>query len=96
MIFRPIPQFTVEDNAKYECKVDGSLGTYRVVIIIDECNDDRLVTRESIDIEHTNCTCKAFTMTKVPMCKHITGFIEQLRNMGIKIMGVPIEPHTEK
>lgn len=97
MIFKPIPEFTVEDNAKYSATTEGTKGTYKVIIVVDECDDDRLITREEPDIEHTTCTCPDFVNRKKITCKHIDERIEDLRSKGVKIrLGVSTIPIIEK
>ena len=89
MIFRPIPKLTVEDNAKYEAKTEGSKGTYTVTVVVDEFDDNKLVLRnlnpEEEYREHTNCTCPGFRKKKIVMCKHIRVFIHHLKASGVEI-----------
>lgn len=84
MIFQPIPTETVEYNEKYQVRTEGSKGKYTITIVIDGLNDNLLVLRDQTDIEHTNCTCRGFTMTKVPMCKHIRAYLDVLRDSGVE------------
>lgn len=88
MLIKPKPQFTLEDNSKYEYIVDA----YEIKIVIDELNDNLLVTYSPEVSEWTSCTCKDYQYRK-RNCKHIRAVLSLLDSNQVEYRYN--EPQTE-
>jgi predicted nucleic acid-binding Zn finger protein len=84
MIFKPVPSYNEEGNSVYLFWTDNG---YKLKVVIDELNDDLLLTRLDVDIVETSfCSCKDFNCRKdKPICKHLQGLIDELKSKGVNI-----------